>query len=147
MVEMRFRQPDFARPAQATAADALLVRALDPCPRRILGCELSGLLPVSRGPDGFAVDIQPHAKLARRTFGPGARPADRAGATGRGMETHPHHGIPGDIPAWSPSDAGLPLRTARLLGLPLRHEGAEVITANRPMLVAIGPKGGPTASI
>jgi hypothetical protein len=100
MPEMRFRQPNIARLAQATAADALRVRALNPCSRHILGCEVSGLLPVSRGPDSFAMDLRPHGELVRRTFGPGARLADRAGATGRGMQTHPYHGIPRDIKSW-----------------------------------------------
>jgi hypothetical protein len=119
------------------------VRALAPCSRRIRGCERSGPLPVSHGLDRHAVELQPHGELARRSFGPGAHLADRAGATGRGMETDPHDGIPRGIPAWSPSDAGLPLGTARLVGLPIQHESAEVITATRPTLVARGPKGWP----
>jgi hypothetical protein len=36
MLQMRFRQPNIASPAQTTATDALRVRALDPCSRRIL---------------------------------------------------------------------------------------------------------------
>ena len=37
MLEMRFRQPNIASPAHATAENALRVRALVPCSRRVEG--------------------------------------------------------------------------------------------------------------
>ena len=117
------------------------MRPLNPGPPGILGGELGGLLPLPRGLDRLVMGLRPDGELARRIFGLGARLADRTGATGRGMETDAHHGIAGDIPAWRPSDAGLPLGTAGLLRLPIDHEGAQIIALARPPLVAIRPEG------
>jgi hypothetical protein len=59
--------------------------------------------------------LGPDRESARRLFGLGARRADRTGAAGRGMKPDAHYGIARDIPAWSPSDAGVPLGTAGVL--------------------------------
>jgi hypothetical protein len=101
------------------------MRTLNPGPLGVLGGELGGILPVSGGLDGLMVGLRPHRQLGRRVFGPGAYLAGRARATGRGIETGAHDGVPGDIPARGPLDTTMPLRTVRLLRLPINHAAAE----------------------
>src|SRR6266508_3162304 len=127
MLQMGFREPEVVGSAQATASDAVRVRALDPGPSGILGCELGGLLPLPRGLDRLVVGLRPDGELARRVFGPGAGLADRARATGRRVKADAHDGIVRDIPAWGQFDAGMPLGTARLLSIPIQDEGLQVI--------------------
>ena len=138
---MRFGLADVATLSYTTAPDGLRVRALNPSPPGVFSFELGGFLPLPRGLDGLVEDLRPDGELARRSFGPGACLADRGGTTDHGIETDAHDGVAGDIPARSPCDAGLPLGTVRLVGLPIDHERLEVITLSGPPLVAIGAKG------
>ena len=115
-----FASSEIPGPAQATAPDALRVRALDPGPLGILGFELSGLLPLPRGLDRLVVGLRPDGELAGGVFGPGARLAGRTGTTGRRIKADAHDGITGDIPARGPFDTGMPLGTARLFAPPNR---------------------------
>jgi hypothetical protein len=133
--------PAVPSPAQTTASNTLRVRAFNPSPPGVFSGELGGLLPLPRSLDRLVEGSRPDGELARRIFGLGARLADRTGAAGRGMETDAHHGIARDIPAWSPSDAGLSLGTAGVLRLPIDHEGTQIIALARPPLMAIRPKG------
>jgi hypothetical protein len=89
------------------------------------------------------VGLRPDRELSGGVFGPGARLASRTGPTGRCLKADAHDGITRDIPPRGPFHTRMPLRTARLFGLPIQHEGAEVITLTCPTLVAIGPKGWP----
>ena len=140
---MRFGVADVTTLSHATPPDSLGVRALNPGPLGILGRELGGLLPLPCGLDRLVMGLRPDGELARCIFGLGARLADRTRTTGRGLETDAHHGIAGDIPAWSPSDAGVSLWAARLVRLPIDPERAQVIPFPGPALVALGPEGGP----
>ncbi len=146
-LQMGLGQPAVPGPAQATPPDGRRMRALNPRPSGVFGCELGGLLPLPRGLDRLVEGLWPDGALARRIVGLGARRADRTGATGRGMEPDAHHWITRDIPAWRPSDAGVSLGTAGVLRLPIDHEGTQIIALACPPLMAIGPKGGPTTSI
>jgi hypothetical protein len=119
MLQMRFGQPEIARPAQATAANALGVRALDPGPPGILSLKLGGLLPLPGGLDRLVLGFRPDRELAGGVFGPGAYLARRTGATGRPIEADTHDGIAGDIPSRGPFHTRLPLWTTRLLRFPL----------------------------
>jgi hypothetical protein len=138
---MRFGMAEVATVSCATPPDGLCVRALNPSPPRIFGCELGGVLPLPCGLDGPVLGLWPDGELARRMFSPGACLADRTRTTDRAIETDAHYRIAGDISAGRPSDAGLPLRTARLVRLLIDQEGTQVIPFPRLMLVAIGPKG------
>jgi hypothetical protein len=138
---MRFGVAPIAAASQATASDGRRVRALNAGPPGVLGGERGGFLPGPRALARLVEDLGPDRELARRILGRGARLADRTGAAGRGMEPDAHHGIARDIPAWRPSDAGLPLGTAGLLPLPIDHEGAQIVAVARPPLVALRPKG------
>ena len=100
------------------------MRGLNARPPGIVGRERGRLLPLPCGLDRLVMGLRPDGELARRIFSQGARLADRTRATGRGMETNAHHGVAGDIPAWRPSDAGLPLGTARLVRFPIDQERA-----------------------
>jgi hypothetical protein len=110
--------------SQTTPPDGLCVRALNARPPGIVGRERGRLLPLPCGFDRLVMGLRPDGELALRMFRLGARLADRTRATGRGMETNAHHGVAGDIPAWRPSDAGLPWGTARLARLPFDQERA-----------------------
>ena len=138
---MCFGVADVTTLAQATPPDGLRLRALNSGALGVLGGELGSLLPLPRGLDGLMEDLRPDGELTRRIFGLGARLADRTGATGRGLKTDAHHGITRDIPAWRPSDAGLPLGTAGLLRLPVDDEGAQIIALTLSPLVAVRPEG------
>ena len=139
---MCFGVADVTTLAQATPPDGLRLRALNSGALGVLGGELGGLLPLPCGLDRLVMGLRPDGELPRRSFGLGARRADRTGAAGRGMEPDAHHGITRNISAWHPSDAGLPLGTAGVLRLPVDDEGAHLIALAGPPLMAIRPKRG-----
>jgi hypothetical protein len=124
---MHFGLTAAATLSYATPPDGLRLRALNPGPLGILDRELGGRLLLPCGLDRLMVGLRPDGELARCIFGLSACLADRTRPTGRGMETDAHHGIAGDILAWRPSDAGLALRAARLVRLPIHPERAQVI--------------------
>ena len=132
--------------ADATPPDGLRLRARNPGPPGLLGRERGGLLPWPCGVDGRVLGLRPDGELARGLLGPGARRADRTRPTGRRMEAAAHHGSAGDIPAWRPLAAGLPLGTARLRRLPVDAAGAHRIAVARPPLVTRRPAGWAHAS-
>jgi hypothetical protein len=86
--------------------------------------------------------LGPDRELARGAFRRGARLTGGTRATGGAVKPEANHGIARDIVARSPVDAGLSLRTARLLRLPIKDKGLQVIALSALMLSAIGPKGG-----
>jgi hypothetical protein len=132
---------DVATLAYATPPDGLRRRALNPSPLGILRRELGSLLSLPCGLDRLVIGLRPDGELARCLVGLGARLADRTRPTGHRRATDAHHGIAGEIPAWRPSHAGLPLRTVGLLRLPVDDEGAHIIALARSPLVAIRPEG------
>ena len=138
---MRFGVAPIAAASYATASDGLRGRALNAGPPGVLGHELRGLLPLPCGLDRLVLGLRPDGKLARRLVGLGARLADRTGATSRAMEADRHDRIARNIPPWRPSDAGVSLGAARLLGFPIDPARAQVIAFSCPTLVAIGAKG------
>jgi hypothetical protein len=138
---MGLGQPDVTGPAQATAPDALRVRALDPGPSCVLGFERGGLLALPRGLERLVVRLRPDRELAGGFFGPGAGLADRAGAAGRGIKADAHDGIAGAIPSRGPFNTGIALGAAGLFRRPIDLEGAQIIALAHPPLMAIGPKG------
>jgi hypothetical protein len=142
VLQMCFGVADVTTLAQATPPDGLRLRALNSGALGVLGGELGGLLPLPCGLDRLVMGLRPDGELPRRIFGLGARRADWTGAAGRGMEPDAHHGIARDIPAWRPSEAGLPLGTAGVLRLPVNDEGAQIIALACPPLVVIRPKRG-----
>jgi hypothetical protein len=141
VLQTRFGLTDVATLSYATPPDGLRLRALNPGAPGVLGGKRGRLLPSPCGLDRLVMGLRPHGELARRMFRPGARLADRTRTTGRSMGTDAHHGLAGDIPAWCPSNAGLPLGTAGLLRLPVDDEGAQIIALTRPPLVTIRPEG------
>jgi hypothetical protein len=141
VLQTRFGLTDVATLSYATSPDGLRLRALNPGPLGILRRELGSLLPSPCGVDRLVIGLRPDGEWARGIFGLGARLADRTRPTGRRMAPDAHHGIAGDIPAWRPSTAGLPLRTVGLWRLPVEDEGAQIIALARSPLVAVRPEG------
>jgi hypothetical protein len=141
VLQTRFGVTDVATLSYTTPPDGLRLRALNPGPLGILGCELGSLLPLPCSLDRLVIGLRPDGELARCIFGLGARLADRTRPTGCRMKTDAHHGIARDIPAWRPSNTGLPLGTVGLLRLPVDDKGTQIIALVCPPLVAIRPEG------
>jgi hypothetical protein len=135
-------QPQIPTLTEVKAPDALRQATLDPCPQGILGFELGGFLPLAGGLDRLVVGLGPDRELARGAFRRGSRLTGGTCATGGAVKPDANHGIARDIVARSPVDAGLSLRTARLLRLPIQDKGLHVIALSALLWSAIGPKGG-----
>ena len=64
------------------------------------------------------------------------------------METDAHHGITGDIPAWRPSNADLPLGTAGLVRLPVdRVDGGDLAPRAGDRVGLVGRNGAGKTSL
>jgi hypothetical protein len=143
LLEVRACQPQVPTPAQIEASRALREATLDPCTQGVLGFELRGLLALPRGLDRLVVGLGPDGELAWGVFRRGTRSTGRTCATGGPVEPDANDRIPRDIVSRPPVDAGMPLGTVRLLGLPIDDKGLEVIALPSPPLPAVGPKGWP----
>jgi hypothetical protein len=140
---VRACQPDVSTVAQIKASRALREATLHPGPQGISGFERRRLLALPRRLDGLVVDLRPDGELPRGIFRRGARPTGRTRATGRSVKPNANHGIARDIMSRPPVDAGLALRTARLLGVLIQDKGLQIVALTGVMLPAIGAEGGP----
>jgi hypothetical protein len=140
-LEGRARQPDGATPAPINTPRAWREATLHPGPQGIPGLEPGGLLPWAGGLDGLMVDVGADRALAWSAFRRGARRAGGTRATGGAVTPDADDGIARPIAARPPMDAGLALGTARLLGLPVQHQGLPITTWSGLLWPTIGPKG------
>ncbi len=122
------------------AAYALREAALDPRPEGILGFECCRLLALARRLDRLMVGLRPDGELAGGSSRRGACPAGGTGATGGPVKPDADDRIARHIVPRPPVDTGMPLGTARLLGLPIDDKGLQVIALPFPPLPTIGPE-------
>jgi hypothetical protein len=141
VLQTRVGVTEVATRSSATPPDGLRLRALNPGPRGILRRELGRLLSLPCGLDRLVRGLRPDGELARGIVGLGARLADRTRPAAHRLDTEAHHEIAGDLSAWPPSNAGLPLRTGGRLRLPGDAEGAQIIAWARSPWVARRPEG------
>lgn len=133
-------QAQIPTPAQIEASRALRETALHSRPQGILCGELRRLLALPRGLECLVVGLQPDRKLAWSSARRGARPPGGARPTRGPVEPDANDRVARGIVARSPIDAGMALRTVRLLGLPIEDKGLEVVALSFPPLPTVGAK-------
>jgi hypothetical protein len=143
---VRARQPDVSTPAQIKASRALREAALHPCLQCILGFELRCLLALPCGLDRLVMGLRPDGELAGSRVRRGVRLTGGTRATGGPVKPNANHGIARDIMSRPPVDTGMPLGTARLLGVPIQDKSLQIVALSGLMLPAIGAEGGPITS-
>jgi len=105
-------------------------RALDPGPPRILHFEQLGVLAFAGCLERDKVIPFAHQQRAWLPGRPGTLPATPARDTARRTERDLHTRMPMPIAPFRPPNAQLPLRTAGLLGVPIKHKlrGGEAVS-------------------
>jgi len=120
------------------------VAPLDPRPQRVLRFALGYCLALPRGLDRLVGGVQRARELAGSRARRGTRPSGGIHATGGPVATDADDRIARHIAARPPVDAGLPLRTVRLLGVLIYHKGLQGIALAVLPLPAVGrPQAGP----
>jgi hypothetical protein len=119
LLEVRARQPQIPTPAEIKASYSLREATLNTRPQGILRGELRRLLALPRGLERLVVGLQPDRELAWGAFRCGTRLAGGARTTRGPVEPDADDRVARDITRRPPIDAGMPLGTARLLGVPI----------------------------
>jgi hypothetical protein len=146
LLEVRACEPKVSTPAEIKAPRALREATLDPRPQGILGFKRRRLLALPRGLERLMVGLRADRQLAGSRLCGGTGPAGGTRATGGPVKPDANDRIPRHIASRPPVDTGMALGTVRLLGLPIQHEGLQVIAFPFPPLPAVG-QGGPITSI
>jgi hypothetical protein len=119
------RQPQIPTPAEIKTSYSLRETALHPRPQGVLSFELGRLLALPCRLECLMVRLQPDGELPWGVLRGGARPTGGTRATRGSVESDANHGIARDIVSRPPIDAGMPMGTVRLLGLPIDDKGLE----------------------
>src|SRR5919109_2563704 len=140
LLEVCARQAQISTLAEIKASDPLRQATLHPGSQRILRFELRRLLALPRYLERLMVGLGADCQLARSRLGGGARLTGGTHATGGPVKPDAHDRVARHIVPRPPVDAGMPLGTVRLLGLPSDDKGLEVIACPLSLLSAVGPK-------